>query len=58
MMNQKLQYTLTGYGLTSVNLILLGTKYNSIGILFGLASVVFFVKALRIKQWVNTRSGE
>jgi len=49
-MNKKLEYTLTGYGLTSVNLILLGTKYNSIGLLFGIAAAVYFIKALRIKQ--------
>jgi hypothetical protein len=49
-MKKKLEYTLVGYALTSINLVLIGTKYNSIGLLFGLAAIVFFVKAIRIKE--------
>lgn len=46
----KMKYTLVGYLLCLMNLMLIQTKFNLIGIGFGFGAVVCFIKALSIKQ--------
>jgi len=49
-MNQKLYYMTCGYILTFTNILLIGTRFNTVGILFGLAAMVFFVKSIMVKK--------
>ena len=49
-MQDKLKYILIGYTLTAVNLLLIGTRLNTLGIAFGLTGAIFFVKAILIRK--------
>jgi hypothetical protein len=49
-MKQKFEYMTKGYILTFINLALILSGYPALGIIFGAVSVVYFIKALRIKQ--------
>jgi hypothetical protein len=49
-MKQKFYYMTIGYCLSLTNILLIGTRFNIVGIFFGLLAIVAFIKALRIKQ--------
>jgi hypothetical protein len=49
-MSQKMYYTTIGYCLTFINILLTGTRFNIVGLFFGIGAVVAFIKALRIKE--------
>jgi hypothetical protein len=49
-LKQKIEYTIAGFILTSCNFLLIGTRFNSFGIFFGLLAAGFFIKALTIKD--------
>lgn len=48
-MNQKMTLTTIGFFLTFLNLMLVDTKYNIIGLCFGIIAALFFIKAIRTK---------
>jgi hypothetical protein len=48
-LEQKMYYTLVGFILSFVNLLLIETRFNFFGVICALFGVMFFVKALRIK---------
>ena len=49
-MSQKFYYITIGYCLSMINILLIETRFNIVGIFFGIGAVVAFIKALRIKQ--------
>ena len=49
-MKQKLYYITLGYLLTAINFVLIDTRFNILGIGFGLAAVICFIKSLTIKK--------
>lgn len=48
-MNEKMYYTTVGFLLTGCNLALIGTRFNVVGLIFGLIAMGFFIKAIRTK---------
>jgi hypothetical protein len=49
-MSQKMYYTTIGYCLTFANILLIETRFNIVGIFFGVVAAIAFIKALSIKQ--------
>lgn len=49
-LKEKLEYTTTGFILCACNYLLIGTRFNTIGLLFGVLAAGFFIKALFIKE--------
>lgn len=49
-MKKKLSLIIFGYILTGCNLALIGTRLNTLGLLFGLLGGICFIKALLIKK--------
>lgn len=49
-LKKKLEYTTTGFILCACNYLLIGTRFNIIGLLFGVLSAGFFIKALTIRE--------
>jgi hypothetical protein len=49
-MKQKIYYITLGYLLTTINFILIGTRFNIVGLVFGLIAAICFIKALLIKK--------
>ncbi len=49
-MKEKLNYTIVGLSFSMVNLLLIQTRFNLVGLFFGLISVYFLIKALRCKE--------
>ena len=49
-MKQKLYYITMGYLLTIINFMLIDTRFTILGIGFGIAAAVCFVKSLYIKK--------
>jgi hypothetical protein len=49
-MSQKMYYTTIGYCLTFANILLIETRFNIVGLFFGIGAVIAFIKALSIKQ--------
>lgn len=48
-MSQKMYYTTIGYLLTFVNILLIETKFNIVGLFFGVSAIFYFLKALSIR---------
>ncbi len=49
-MKKKLTYLTCGYACLLVNILLVDSRFNIIGLLFGIISAVYFIKSLRIKK--------
>jgi hypothetical protein len=49
-MEDKLKFIFIGYTLTISNLLLIGTRLNALGIVFGLTGALFFIKAILIRK--------
>jgi len=49
-MSQKFYYITLGYCLSMINVLLIETRFNIVGLFFGIGAVIAFIKALRIKQ--------
>ena len=49
-MSQKFYYITIGYSLSMVNILLIETRFNIVGIFFGVGAIIAFIKALSIKQ--------
>jgi hypothetical protein len=49
-MQKKLEYTLTGCALSLLNIYLIPTRFNIVGICFGVIGAVFLVKAALIRK--------
>lgn len=49
-MNKKLTYMTFGYVFSILNLSLINSKFNIIGLFFGLIALFLFIKALMIKK--------
>lgn len=49
-LRKKLEYTTAGFILSGCNFMLIGTRFNAFGLLFGLLAAGFFIKALTIKE--------
>lgn len=48
-LEQKLYYTTCGCLLSFANILLIDTRFNIVGIGFGITAAIFFIKALLIK---------
>ena len=49
-MKDKMTYTTIGFIFSFINLSLIQTKFNLIGVIFGLVACLFFIKALNCKK--------
>lgn len=49
-LQEKLYLTTIGYGFAGANFLLIDTRFWMVGVGFGVLGLVFFIKALRIKQ--------
>ena len=49
-MNKKLEFMIIGSTLSLLNIFLIETRFNIIGLIFGIIAVVFFIKAILIKD--------
>lgn len=49
-MKQKFYYMVVGYCLSMTNILLIETRFNIVGIFFGIGALIAFIKALKIKE--------
>jgi uncharacterized membrane protein YciS (DUF1049 family) len=49
-LKEKIEYTTAGFILCACNYLLIETRFNVAGLLFGLLAAGFFIKALMVKE--------